>query len=101
VPSYNLLSKLPSKYKSHSHSSFLLKLLPYTITLTNISSITRTRQTKHIKNKTKASTITEAFKEALKATVALKAVAGFKEAKAIANISYYLHIKRNVIFITS
>jgi hypothetical protein len=40
-------------------------------------------------------------KEALKATVALKAVTIFKETKAITNISYYLHIKKSVIFIIS
>jgi hypothetical protein len=98
VPSYNLLSKLLLKH--NSHSSFLSKLLP-TITLTNTSSITRIKQTKHIKDKAEAITKAEVSKEASEATVALKAVAVSKETETITNISYYLYVRRSVIFITS
>jgi hypothetical protein len=101
VLSYDLLSKLLLKHKSHSHNSSLPELLPYTITLINTSNITRTRQTKHIKDKAKATTVAEVFKKASEATVASEAVAVFKEAKAVTNISYYLHVRRSVIFITS
>jgi hypothetical protein len=45
--------------------------------------------------------VTEASEKALKATVALKAIAVSGEAKAVTNISYYLHVKKSVIFITS
>jgi hypothetical protein len=69
--------------------------------LINISNITRTRQTKHIKDKAKAITIAKVSKKALKAAVALKAVAVFREVKTIINITYYLHVKKSVIFITS
>jgi hypothetical protein len=100
VLSYNLLSKLLLKHKSYSYSSFLLELL-FIITLTNISSIIRIGQTKYIKDKTKAITKAEVFKEALEVTVALKAVAVFVEVKIIAGITYYLYVKRSVIFITS
>jgi transcription elongation factor GreA-like protein len=96
VLSYNLLSELPLKHRSHNNS--LLKLL-LIITLTNINSITRTRQTKHIKNKTKVITIAEVFKKALKAVITLKAVTVSKEVTTITNISYYLHDKRSVISI--
>jgi hypothetical protein len=98
VPSYNLLSKLLLKH--NSHSSFLPKLL-LIITLTNTSSIIRIRQTKHIKNKTKAITRTEVFREALKAVVASEAIAVSAEVKTVTNITYYLHIKKSVISITS
>jgi hypothetical protein len=76
VPSYNLLSKLPLKHKSYNNS--LLELL-LTITLINISNITRTEQTKHIKDKAKAITVTKVFKKVLKAAVTLKAVTVSKE----------------------
>jgi hypothetical protein len=45
--------------------------------------------------------VTEASRKASKATVALKAITVSEEAKVIANISYYLRVKRSVIFITS
>jgi hypothetical protein len=101
VPSYNLLSKLLLKHKSHSHSSSLLELLFYTITLINTSNITRTGQTKHIKDKAEATTVIEVSRKASEATVALETVAVSRKAKAVTNISYYLHVKRSVIFITS
>jgi hypothetical protein len=44
--------------------------------------------------------VAKASKEALKAIVTLETVAVFKEAKTVANITY-LHVKRNIIFITS
>jgi hypothetical protein len=97
VPSYNLLSELLLKHKSHSHSSSLLKLLLYTITLINTSNITRTRQTKHIKNKAKVTIIAEVSKKALKTAVASKAVAVSGEIKAVADITYYLYVKKSVI----
>jgi hypothetical protein len=99
--SYNLLSELLLKHKSHSYSSFLSELLPYTITLINTSNITRTRQTEHIKDKTKATTVTKVSREALKATVASEAVAVSREAKVVINISYYLHVRRSITFVTS
>jgi hypothetical protein len=44
--------------------------------------------------------VTKVFREALEATVTLKAIAASEEAKTIANITY-LYIKRNIIFIIS
>jgi hypothetical protein len=101
VPSYDLLSELPLKHKSHNHSSSLPELLPCTITLINTSNITRTGQTKHIKDKAEATTLTEVSGEALEATVASEAVAVSREAKAVTDISYYLHVRRSVISVTS
>jgi hypothetical protein len=69
--------------------------------LINTSNITRTGQTKHIKNKAKITTVAKVFRKALKATVALKAVAVSGKTKTVADISYYLHVKKSVIFITS
>jgi hypothetical protein len=89
------------KHKSYSHSSSLPKLLSYTITLINTSNIIKTEQTKHIKNKAKATTVAEVSEKALEATVALEAVAVSKEAKIVTNISYYLHVRKSVISITS
>jgi hypothetical protein len=100
VPSYNLLLKLLLKHKSHSRSSSLSKLL-LIITLTNTSSIIRIKQTKHIKDKIKVITRAEVFKEASKATIASKAVAVSAEVKTVTDITYYLHVKRSIIFITS
>jgi hypothetical protein len=98
VPSYDLLLELPLEH--NSHSSFLPKLLSI-ITLTNISSITRIRQTEHIKNKAEAITGTEVSREASEVTVASEAIAVSGEAKAVTDISYYLHVKRSVISVTS
>jgi hypothetical protein len=100
VPSYDLLLKLQLKHKSHSRSSSLPELL-LIITLTNTSSITRIRQTKYIKDETKAITRAEVSKKASEAAVALKAVTVSAEVKTVANITYYLHAKKSVIFITS
>jgi hypothetical protein len=101
MPSYDLLSELLLKHKSYSHSSSLPELLPCIITLINISNITRTRQTEHIKDKTEATTVAEVFKKASEATVALKAVAVSGEAKAVANISHYLHVRKSITSTTS
>jgi hypothetical protein len=101
MPSYNLLSELLLKHKSYSHSSSLPELLPYTITLINISNITRTKQTKHIKNKAKTTTVAEVSGKALEVTVDLKAVTVSEEAETVTNISYYLHVKKSVISVTS
>jgi hypothetical protein len=98
VPSYDLLSELPLKH--NSHSSFLLKLL-LIITLTNTSSITRIRQTKHIKDKAEAITRAEVSKEASEAAVTSEAVAVSAKVKTVANITYYLHVRKSVIFVTS
>jgi hypothetical protein len=100
VPSYDLLSELPLKHKSHSHSSSLLKLLP-TITLTNISSITRIEQTEHIKDEVKAITRAEVSEEALEAAVASEAVAVSAEVKTVTDITYYLHVRKSVTSATS
>jgi hypothetical protein len=75
------------KHKSHSHSSFLSELL-LIITLTNISSIIRIRQTKHIKDKTEAITRAEVFRKASKAAVALEIITVFAKGKIIADITY-------------
>jgi LysM repeat protein len=101
VPSYDLLSELLLKHKSHSHSSSLSELLSYTITLINTSNIIRTGQTEHIKDKTKAITVAEVSKKALKATVASEAVTVSREIKAVTNITRHLHARGSVIFITS
>jgi hypothetical protein len=45
--------------------------------------------------------VTEVSRKALEAIVALKAVTVSKETKAIADISYYLHIKRSITSVTS
>jgi hypothetical protein len=45
--------------------------------------------------------VTEVFREALEAIVALKAVAVSREVKAVTNITCYLHAKKSVIFIIS
>jgi hypothetical protein len=63
--------------------------------------MTRTGQTKHIKNEAEATTVAEVFREASEATVALEAVAVFREAEAVINISYYLHVRRSAISVTS
>jgi hypothetical protein len=87
MPSYDLLSELPLKHKSHNYSSSLPKLL-LIITLTNISNITRIRQTKHIKDKAKAIIVTKVFKKISEAIVTLEAVTVFKKVKTIVNIIY-------------
>jgi hypothetical protein len=76
VPSYDLLSELLLRHRSHNNS--LPKLL-FTITLTNINSITRTEQTKYIKDKAKAITVVEVFGEVLEAVVTSEAVTVFEE----------------------
>jgi hypothetical protein len=85
VPSYDLLSKLLLRHRSHNHSSSLLKLL-LTITLTNTSSITRTGQTEHIKDK--AITVAEALKEVSEAAVTSEAVTVSGKVKTAADIIY-------------
>jgi hypothetical protein len=76
VLSYNLLSKLLLKHKSHNNS---LSELLLTITLINTSNITRTKQTKHIKDKAKAITVTKVFKEVLKVAVTLEIIIVFEK----------------------
>jgi hypothetical protein len=71
------------------------------ISLTNTSSITRTEQTEHMENKAEAITVAEVFGEALEAAVTLDVVTVSGEVAAVANISYYLHNKRSVIFATN
>ena len=85
MPSYDLLSELLLEH--NSHSSFLPKLLPI-ITPTNTSNITRIKQTKHIKDKAKAITVTEVFEEALEAAVTLETVTVFREVKTAADMIY-------------
>jgi hypothetical protein len=101
VPSYNLLSELPLKHKSHSHSSSLPELLSCTITPINTSNITRTRQTEHIKDKAEATTVAEVSREASEATVASEAVTVSGEAKAVADMSHHLHVKKSATSATS
>jgi hypothetical protein len=87
VPSYNLLSKLLLRDRSYNHSSFLLELLSI-ITLTNISNVTRTRQTEHIKDKTKVIIIAEVFEEVSKSIITSEAVTVFKKVKIVTDIIY-------------
>jgi hypothetical protein len=100
VPSYDLLLKLPLEHRSHNYNNSLPELL-LIISLTNISSITRTGLTEHIKDKTEAITVTEVFREALKTAVTLEAVTVSEEVTIVTNISYYLHDRKSVIFITN
>jgi hypothetical protein len=97
VPSYNLLSELPLGHRSHNHNSSLPELLPI-ITLTNTSSITRTKQTKHIKNK--AITVTKALRKVSEAAVTSEAVTVSKEVKKAADIIYQ-HIRKSATFVIS
>jgi hypothetical protein len=85
VPSYDLLSELPLGHRSHNN--FLPELL-LTITLTNTSSITRTKQTKHIKDKAKAITVAEVFREVSEAAVTLELITVSKEVQTAADIIY-------------
>jgi hypothetical protein len=101
VLSYDLLSELPLKHKSHSHSSSLPELLLCTITPINTSNITRTRQTEHIKDEAEATTVTEVSGEASEATVASEAVTVSGEAEAVADMSHYLHVRRSATSATS
>jgi hypothetical protein len=45
--------------------------------------------------------VTEVFRKALKAIIALKAIAVSEEVKTVVNITYYLHIRKSVISITN
>jgi hypothetical protein len=69
--------------------------------LINTSNITRTKQTEHIKDKAKTTTIAKVSREASEATVALEAVAVSEEAKAVTDISHYLHVRRSATSVTS
>jgi hypothetical protein len=97
VLSYNLLSELPLKHKSYNHNSFLSELLSI-ITPINTSSITRTRQTKHIKNK--AITVAKALKKVSETAITLKTVTVSKKVKTAADMIYQ-HVRRSVIFVIS
>jgi hypothetical protein len=101
VLSYDLLSELPLEHKSHSHSSSLPELLPCTMTPINTSNITRTGQTEHMEDEAEATTVAEVSGEALEATVALEAVAVSGEAKAVADMSHHLHVRRSATSVTS
>jgi hypothetical protein len=83
VPNYDLLSELLLKHRSHNNSLPELLLI---ITLINISSIIRTRQTEHIKNN--VITVTEVFKEVSEAVVTLEAVTVFKKVNTVADMIY-------------
>jgi hypothetical protein len=95
-----VLLKLLLKHKSYNYYSFLLKLL-FIIILINTNNIIRIKQTKHIKNKTEAITKTKVFKKALKVIIALKTIVVFIKIKTITNVTYYLYVKKSVIFITN
>jgi hypothetical protein len=71
------------------------------MTLINTSNITRTRQTEHIKDEAEATTVAEVSRKASKAIVASEAVAVSGEAEAVADISYYLHVRKSVTSVTS
>jgi hypothetical protein len=98
VPSYNLLLELLLEHRSHNYNNSLPELL-LIISLINISSIIRTGQTKHIKDKAKAIIMAEVFRKALEAVVTLEAVTVSREIMAVTNISYYLHNRKSVIFV--
>jgi hypothetical protein len=67
----------------------------------NTSSITRIGQTEHMKDEVEAITGAEVSGEASEAAVALEAVAVSAEVEVIADMTYYLHVRRSVIFVTS
>jgi hypothetical protein len=69
--------------------------------LINTSNITRIRQTEHIKDKTKIIIRAEVFREALKAVIALEAIAVSAEIKTVTDMTYYLYVRKSVIFVTS
>jgi hypothetical protein len=71
------------------------------MTLINTSNMTRTGQTEHIKDKAEATTVAEVSGEASEATVASEAVAVSGEVEAVADMTYYLHVRRSVTFATS
>jgi hypothetical protein len=83
MPSYDLLSELLLRHRSHNNSLLELLLI---ITPTNTSSITRTGQTKHIKDK--AITVAEALKEVSEAVVTSEAVTVSRKVKATADMIY-------------
>jgi hypothetical protein len=85
MPSYDLLSELLLRHRSHNHSSSLPELL-LIITLTNTSNITRTRQTKYIKDK--VIIVTKALKKVSEAAVTSETVIVLKKIKTAANIIY-------------
>jgi hypothetical protein len=100
VPSYDLLLELPLKHRSHNYNNSLSELL-FTISLTNTSSTTRTGQTEHIEDKAEAITVAEVFGEALEVVVTLEVVTVSGEVTVVADISYYLHDRKSVIFVTN
>jgi hypothetical protein len=90
--------ELPLRHRSYNNS---LPELLLTITLTNTSSIIRTRQTKHIKDKAEAITVAKVFGEALEAAVTSEVITVSGEVTVVANISHYLHNKKSVTSITN
>jgi hypothetical protein len=54
-----------------------------------------------MKDEVKAITRAEVSEEALEAIVASEAVAVFGEVEVITDITYYLYVRRSVIFVTS
>jgi hypothetical protein len=85
VPSYDLLSELPLRHRSHNHSSSLSELLP-TMTLTNTSSMIRTGQTKHMKDE--AITVAEALGEVSEAAVTSEAVTVSGKVETVVDMIY-------------
>jgi hypothetical protein len=45
--------------------------------------------------------VAEVSEKALEATVASKTIAVFREAKVVIDISYYLHVRESVTFVTN
>jgi hypothetical protein len=93
VPSYNLLSELLLKHKSHSHSSFLPELL-LMITPTNTSSITITKQTKHIKDKAEVITITEVSGGSFRSNSNFRDNNGFRGGRGSNRYGLFTHQKK-------
>jgi hypothetical protein len=71
------------------------------MTLINTSNITRTGQTKHIKDEAEATTVAEVSGKASEATVASEAVAVSGEAEAVADMSHHLHVRKSATSTTS
>jgi hypothetical protein len=71
------------------------------ISLTNTSSTTRTGQTEYIKDEAEAITVAEVFREALEAVVTSETVTVSGEVAVVTDMSYYLHDRRSVTFVTN
>jgi hypothetical protein len=69
--------------------------------LTNTNNTTRIRQTEHIEVVAEAITVAKVLAEALEATVTSEVIAASAEAKATADMTHCLHVKRSAIYTTN